>query len=293
MIGRRALAVSAVVVSLSSSDAARGAVPEPEPHRLAWRAHWPKFRPAEYVFTAGLGVLNVHLFLASDYPSRPVWTGGVLFDDWVRGARLRDAEARDTASLLSDITLFVPQLQPILLDAAVPAVSGEWETAWQIEMINAEAFAITGVLTRGILRIVPRERPVVDECRRDPYHSPRCNAGPYSSFPSGHAGFAFTGAALTCAHHLHLPLFASRTVDASACVFAMTLATASGVFRILDDRHWATDVVAGAAFGLGTGFALPLLLHYRAPQLRAGSARATFVPFSSDQTLGATALGVF
>ncbi len=40
----------------------------------------------------------------------------------------------------------------------------------------------------------------------------------------------------------------------------MTVATASGVMRILSDNHYATDVMLGAAIGLGSGYLVPKLL---------------------------------
>ncbi len=42
----------------------------------------------------------------------------------------------------------------------------------------------------------------------------------------------------------------------------VTLATGEGVLRIMGDRHYATDVLAGAAIGFGFGFGVPTLLHY-------------------------------
>jgi membrane-associated phospholipid phosphatase len=40
------------------------------------------------------------------------------------------------------------------------------------------------------------------------------------------------------------------------------LATSDGLLRIVGDRHYATDVLAGAAIGFGFGYGMPTLLHY-------------------------------
>jgi membrane-associated phospholipid phosphatase len=40
-------------------------------------------------------------------------------------------------------------------------------------------------------------------------------------------------------------------------------ATATGVFRIMADMHWATDVMTGALVGTAIGVSVPLALHRR------------------------------
>ena len=58
-------------------------------------------------------------------------------------------------------------------------------------------------------------------------------------------------------------------------------ASACGWMRIAADRHWTTDVVAGAAIGSLVGFGLPALLHGRTGGgTGAGGARLTALPFT-------------
>jgi membrane-associated phospholipid phosphatase len=40
------------------------------------------------------------------------------------------------------------------------------------------------------------------------------------------------------------------------------LALATGTARIVNDRHWATDVTAGLIVGAAAGYVLPTLMHY-------------------------------
>ncbi len=103
------------------------------------------------------------------------------------------------------------------------------------------------------------------ECDRDASYDRRCDetARLNTSNVSGHTTIAFTGAGLVCAHHLHLPLYGGGAPDTVACVAAMSVATAQGVLRISSDNHYATDVILGAALGIGSGYFLPRLLHYR------------------------------
>ena len=90
---------------------------------------------------------------------------------------------------------------------------------------------ITATLTRLPLYWIQRERPDRYECRNDPNYSDWCNRGPYLSHPSGHTSFAFTGAAISCAHHLKLHLWDSKTADIATCVAGVAMATTSAMLR--------------------------------------------------------------
>lgn len=62
------------------------------------------------------------------------------------------------------------------------------------------------------------------------------------SFPSGHTANAFFGAAV----------LAEEYKDQSIIypIAGYTVATATGIFRILNNRHWASDVLVGAGIGI-------------------------------------------
>ncbi len=63
-----------------------------------------------------------------------------------------------------------------------------------------------------------------------------------TSFPSGHTAQAFAGATVFCDE------FAQHNIWLN--VSAYGCATAVGVLRMLNNRHWASDVIAGAGFGI-------------------------------------------
>lgn len=265
--------------------------------RLEWRPEWSRFHPVEYGATATLGVVNAWLELGTTSPPNPLWTRGILFDDAVREIRARDHDTREAVSVASDVTSFVPQAYVILVDSLlVPALDGAWGTALQMQLFNAEAYAITGILTRGFFRVFPRERPVVAECREDPNASPRCLAGPNASFPSGHTAFALNAAALSCAHHLHMGLFGSKAADVTSCVAGMTVALSTGVLRVLDDRHWASDVILGALIGSAVGFLVPTL-HYRGViptwTVKGAGAEVALAPTGTLHSIGGAAIARF
>jgi membrane-associated phospholipid phosphatase len=265
--------------------------------KLAWPEQYPRFRVSEYVAVGALLGIAIYTETSLKQRSEPGWSGPVLFDAAARNAfRLPDREQRESAFMfwLSDLTLHIPQFQPIVLDAGIAAARGSWETAWQIEMMSALGAGMTAALTRLPLYWIQRERPDRYECRNDPNYSTWCNRGPNLSHPSGHTSFAFTGATLSCAHHLRLHLWDSRAADIATCVAGMTLATTTAITRLMMDRHWATDVAAGALIGIGSGLTASYLLHYASfVQVQTKTARAAVLPTAGINTLGAQLFGMF
>lgn len=62
------------------------------------------------------------------------------------------------------------------------------------------------------------------------------------SFPSGHTANAFFGAAVLAEEYKDQSIFYP--------IAGYTVATATGVFRILNNKHWASDVLVGAGIGI-------------------------------------------
>ena len=230
---------------------------------LRWHDDWPRFRPIGYALTSAsvLGALAVTLFI--DYPDDPRWSGGILFDDAVRsGLRARAPWLRDGVRTASDFTMISNLVQVGLVDGfIVPLARGSPHVAAQLSLINAQAFALNVLVATLLFKVIARERPLGYDCRKDPGSDPLCSVGTYASFPSSHTSTAFTAAGLTCVHHAYLPLYGGDW-DLAACVQALTFAGATGMFRIIGDRHYLTDVLVGAAIGLSFGYVYPWLLHY-------------------------------
>ncbi|GAB6393768.1 MAG: phosphatase PAP2 family protein [Bacteroidales bacterium] len=63
-----------------------------------------------------------------------------------------------------------------------------------------------------------------------------------NSFPSGHTAMAFVGA--------HILFKEYRDISPWIGTAGYAVATATGVMRILNRRHWLSDVVAGAGVGI-------------------------------------------
>jgi membrane-associated phospholipid phosphatase len=233
--------------------------------RLHWNPAWPHFRPVGYWLTGAsvLGAIGATLLLK--YPDDPRWRGGILFDDALRDVlRARNGGARDAIRIASDVTLLTSIAQIAIIDSALlPILDRSPGVAAQLSLINAQAFAINILIATLLFKAVARERPLIPDCKRDPTFDPLCDTGAYASFPSSHTSNAFTAAGLTCIHHAYLPLYGNKAWDIAACAESLALATATGLFRVIGDRHHTTDVLLGAAIGFSIGYFYPWLWHYR------------------------------
>jgi len=232
---------------------------------LNWNPAWPELRPLGYVLTGVsiAGAIAATFFMP--YPEREHWGGGVWFDNEARRLlRARDPDVRDAIRVASDVTLLTNVLQTSVLDGLVlPLLDDNPRLATQLSLINAQTFSFNILVATVLFKLVARERPLIEDCRHDVQFDPLCTIGQYASFPSSHASTAFTAAGLTCVTHANLPLYGGGAWDTAACIQSLVFAAATGLFRIIGDRHYATDVLMGAALGLTIGYMLPWLFHYQ------------------------------
>lgn len=104
--------------------------------------------------------------------------------------------------------------------------------AQHLGMDLIEATILSESITQGIKVAVRRERPIRDDGTR---------AGGFA-FPSGHAAGTFAAATVLQQH-----------LGWRWAVPTYTIASYVAMSRLVDDRHWASDVVAGAAEGIIVG----------------------------------------
>lgn len=71
---------------------------------------------------------------------------------------------------------------------------------------------------------------------------PRPDTGAKDAFPSGHTAQAFVAATFLHKEYGHLSLWYS--------IAGYSVATTVGVLRIINNRHWASDVFVGAGVGI-------------------------------------------
>ncbi|MBC7171208.1 MAG: hypothetical protein H5U40_02210, partial [Polyangiaceae bacterium] len=87
---------------------------------------------------------------------------------------------------------------------------------------------------------------------------------------------------LACFHQQQVPgLYGTRAAGIGACASAMAMATTTSLFRVMADKHWASDVLVGAGVGLFAGWLLPWLFHGR-----------TFLDFEGEHVRGSVSPSV-
>ena len=193
--------------------------------------------------------------LTGSPPSR--WRGGILFDDWVsNGLTLKSEAARSHAATASTVLAVGVGALPFLLDAFLLTGSkhGRTDLAFQMFMVDAEALTLTGLITEATKRLSGRERPT--------------GGIETDSFFSGHTSIAASAATLVCLQHLQLDLLGDRAADAVVCGAAAAAALGTGLLRVMSDRHYASDVVVGAAVGVGSALLVYDLRVRETPALR-------------------------
>ncbi len=259
---------------------------------LSWDERVPRFRPVEYGATIVVGLAAIAEYTWAPEQAHPHWVGGVLFDDAARDAlRVRSTDSLRAVWTLADVTGVATTVIVVGVDSVlVPTMRGSFDTAWQLTWFDLESYALGSIVTFTLYDTIGRARPPYGDCQTDP-SGPSCLGSLTASFPSGHTAEAFISAGLSCVNHAYVPIYGSKLLDALACARDVTLATADGVLRIMGDRHYATDVLAGAALGFSFGYGLPWLTHYRFRGTRTLSS-VTLTPTIGEQT-GLVATGTF
>jgi len=270
---------------------------------LHWHEHWRQAGVPEYVSVAALAAGSVAVNFLIPAPTNPKWTGPILFDSAVRDAlRIDSASGRQTAGTISDVLFAWEVLHPTVID---PLLFAWWVreapfVAWQMALIDAQAYAFTFLMNDVVKRVAARERPWVStgDCAQNP-SGPECGSGGSSmSFYSGHAAVTATGAGLICAHHTQLSLYQNDVLDTGTCALAVLGTAVTGAMRIASDAHWATDVVVGHLMGYTSGYLMPTLLYYKEFRTQPhehptpAPVYAT-VPMITPESLGVSVLGVF
>jgi membrane-associated phospholipid phosphatase len=285
------VALLAVLFGALCAAPARAADSPDKP--LTWSPEYSRVSGWEYAGTALLGAATLSLQFFATPPRRSRFSGGLLFDDAVRsGLRAGTPGGRARARSISDATWYGGMALPFVLDVPVALVRGDG-VGGQMLAMDLEAFAVSGMINRLFELELGRARPGRDHCLG-------AEAGEYScgtdqanvSMPSGHTLLVATAAGLTCVHHRYLPIWGNPAADVAACGLMVAATAATGVTRVIGDRHYATDVLAGSLIGFGVGYGLPWLLHYRRG-VRAEAAGPIILPLASSDGFGVMGMAAF
>jgi membrane-associated phospholipid phosphatase len=104
----------------------------------------------------------------------------------------------------------------------------------------------------------------------------------YSSFPSGHTTVAFAAATVFASEYKDNPYIS---------IVAYSAATLVGLSRITENKHWATDVLVGAALGYLTGKQVVNNYH-RYSKIKAPNEKKNTVSFNLGYSYGHLTPGI-
>ncbi len=155
---------------------------------------------------------------------------------------------RDTAA---DCTLVASMASPLVLLATDKET---WVT-------NAVMYAETLLIANGLKELtklaVTRIRPYM-YYDSSTYPDEDVKEGDFAnSFPSGHSTMAFAGA--TFASYTFCKYFPHSPWKIPVVAGSYGLAATTAILRLSSGNHFLTDVLTGAALGVGTGFLVPWL----------------------------------
>jgi membrane-associated phospholipid phosphatase len=113
-------------------------------------------------------------------------------------------------------------------------------------VLSLESFVISGILGNSLKYVGHRSRPRTGD-PYDTWKGPSFNDDDGMSFPSGHTACAFAVATIVANEYRDHPAIP---------VISYGIATLTGLSRINDNAHWASDVFFGAAIGYFTSKSL-------------------------------------
>ncbi|MFV5696590.1 phosphatase PAP2 family protein [Flavobacterium sp. LB3P122] len=140
-------------------------------------------------------------------------------------------------------------------------------------IILASSYLIMGLTVNSLKKITKVERP---------------DGSGFNSFPSGHTATAFMGAELLYQEYKDTSIWYG--------ISGYIVATGTGAFRMYNNRHWLTDVVAGAGIGIlstkAAYWLYPTINKLFASKENTNK-KSTFIPYYDGKQLGFGFVSVF
>ncbi len=137
---------------------------------------------------------------------------------------LREGLGNDFNTSLDDYTRYVPIAQLYIADIAGVQAKNHWFDQTKNLVISA---GLTQLITSGLKKAIYKERP---------------NQFNAEAFPSGHTSNAFANATVLYEEFKETSPFLAYS--------GYGFATATGALRVMNNKHWVSDIFVGAALGI-------------------------------------------
>lgn len=177
---------------------------------------------AQTVDTVGIGLKARHFIAPVSLGTAGLITQGRMSRHFQQEVR---AHYPDFSSKADEFLIYAPGVFSLGLGAA--GVKGKNKFKDQVILAILSSIISQGV-TQGLKKIVGYPRP---------------DGSGFDAFPSGHTTMAFTSATLLHEEYGHRSVWYS--------VGGYSVASASGALRVLNNKHWLSDVLMGAGVGIG------------------------------------------
>ncbi|MFV8328059.1 phosphatase PAP2 family protein [Flavobacterium sp. ZS1P14] len=169
----------------------------------------------------------------------------------------------DTKTTIDDFSQYVPFVSVYALNAA--GIKGK-NNLKDRSVILVTSYIIMSASVLGLKSLTKIERP---------------DGSSNNSFPSGHTATAFAGAEFLWQEYKDKSIWYG--------ISGYVVATGTGVFRIINNKHWLTDVAAGAGIGiLSTKIAYWMNPYINRKLFRSerNNTTSVIVPFYNGKELG-------
>lgn len=160
-------------------------------------------------------------------------------------------------------------------------------------LLATQAYITGGLVETALKLLAVRQRPnYIDPATGQPtsrFHGPFYKPGDgtgtriNSSFPSGHTTVAFAAATVFALEYKDKPWVP---------VLSYTAASLIGLSRITENKHWLTDIIAGAALGYLTGQKVVNNYHRYAQIRNAEARKKNTLVFNLNYSFGRVMPGV-
>jgi membrane-associated phospholipid phosphatase len=256
---RRSLAVACSAACMVAAGGARADEPITAPVELHHDLR------VDLPVTAGLAVATVGFRLVRDdlEPSTCRWCDGSTpgsvnaVDDWFRtGLRRQDT---GPANITSYVLAFGAAPVSAATFTILAAVVDNRGNEALVDIVAVAEGGFSAMLATEILESVTlRTRPYVHAiASEDERAAVVAKTGAFHSFPAGHVVEAFGVAAASGV----VASMRGYRLAPLVWIAGLTFGVATAYTRMAADRHYFTDVLAGAAIGTVVGGGVPLLFH--------------------------------